>query len=32
MPWFTKMDLIMLAVAVVAGVIMLIVQRNKKKN
>ena len=32
MPWCTKMDLIMLAVAIVAGVITLIVQRNKKEK
>ncbi len=32
MPWYTKMDLVMLAVAIVAGVITLIVQRNKKEK
>ena len=32
MPWCTKTDLIMLAVAIVAGVITLIVQRNKKEK
>lgn len=32
MPWCTKMDLIMLAVAIVAGVIALVVERNKKEK
>lgn len=32
MPWCTKMDLIMLAVAIVAGAITIVVQRNKKEN
>lgn len=32
MPWCTKMDLIMLAVAIVAGVITIVVQRNKKEK
>lgn len=32
MPWCTKMDLIMLAVAIVAGVITIVVERNKKEK
>lgn len=32
MPWCTKIDLIMLAVAIVAGLITIVVERNKKEK
>lgn len=32
MPWCTKMDLIMLVVAIVTGAITIVVQRNKKEK